>query len=41
LIGFSYKGKPVAGVINQPYYEEIDGFKYRDAVVFGINGLGQ
>ena len=41
LIGIAYKGEPIAGVINQPYFEELDGFKFRDAVIWGIVGLGK
>ena len=40
MIGISYKGKPIAGVINQPYFEEIDGYEFRDAVIWSIDGLG-
>ena len=40
MIGISCKGKPIAGIINQPYFEEIEGYKFRDAVIWGIVGLG-
>ena len=40
LIGVSFEGRPIAGVINQPYFEETVGYRYRDAVVFGIDGIG-
>lgn len=40
LIGISYKGRPIAGVINQPYFERSNDDEFRDGIVWAIVGLG-
>lgn len=40
LIGIAYKGKPIAGVINQPYFERTVNNTFRDGIVWAIVGLG-
>lgn len=39
LIGISWQGKPIAGVINQPFYQ-ITNNTFRQRVLWGIVGLG-
>lgn len=38
LIGIAHNGKPIGGVINQPFYEDKDGKTGR--TIYGIPGVG-
>jgi len=38
LIGIAYKGRPIAGIINQPFYKQEDGSLGRS--IWGIVGVG-
>jgi hypothetical protein len=40
LIGIAYKGRPIAGVINQPFYHKLVDGSYRDGIIWAIVGLG-
>ena len=40
LIGVVWQGKPIAGVINQPFYKKEAG-SYVERVLWGIVGVGR
>ncbi|CAF0743869.1 unnamed protein product [Brachionus calyciflorus] len=41
LIGVAYKGRPIAGVVNQPFYQfDKESDSYLSRVLWGIVGLG-
>jgi 3'(2'), 5'-bisphosphate nucleotidase len=40
LIGVAWNGKPIAGVVNQPFYKKINETDYLGRVLWGIVGLG-
>ncbi len=43
LIGVSWNGKPIAGVLNQPFYQDAStksSDNYTGRVLWGIVGLG-
>ena len=40
LIGVAWRGKPIAGVINQPFFKK-DADSFLERVLWGIVGLGE
>ncbi len=40
MIGISYQGKPIAGIVNQPFFTRSINDPNGDRVIWGINGLG-
>lgn len=40
LIGVAWNGKPIAGVVNQPFANHLKDTEYLSRVLWGIEGLG-
>lgn len=40
LIGFSYKGESIAGVVHQPFYKSSNDSEYTGRTMWGMKGLG-
>ncbi len=41
LIGVAWNGKPIAGVVNQPFAIPLKDADYLSRVLWGIDGLGK
>jgi 3'(2'), 5'-bisphosphate nucleotidase len=41
LIGVSWNGKPIAGVMNQPFYGKTNNYENLGRVLWGIVGVGK